>query len=118
VDQCLNAQAAVDAEARVVVATSADCPQLLPMVDRIKANLGRKPKLCSADAGYCSEANLEGMAARKIKAYIATGRTKHGTKAATHSKNGKPGGYESRLSNPYLARSNRPWASGSSCSVG
>jgi hypothetical protein len=36
-----------------VVATSADCPQLLPMVDRIKANLGRKPDLCSADAGYC-----------------------------------------------------------------
>ena len=31
------------------------------------------------------------MATRKIKAYIATGRQKHGTKAATHSKNGKPG---------------------------
>jgi transposase len=95
-EQCFNAQAAVDAGAQVivacdVVATSADCPQLLPMVDRIKANLGRKPKVCSADAGYCSEANLEGMATRKIKAYIATGRQKHGTKAATHSKNGKPG---------------------------
>ena len=101
-EQCFNAQAAVDAEAQVVVAcdvvaTSADCPQLLPMVDRIKANLGRKPKLCSADAGYCSEANLEGMAARKIKAYIATGRQKHGTKAATHSKNGKPGSLVARM---------------------
>jgi hypothetical protein len=32
------------------------------MVDRIKANLGRKPRLCSADAGFCSEKNLEGMA--------------------------------------------------------
>ena len=31
------------------------------------------------------------MATRKIKAYIATGRQKHGTKAATHAKNGKPG---------------------------
>ena len=95
-EQCFNAQAAVDAKAQVivacdVVATSADCPQLLPMVDRIKANLGRKPDLCSADAGYCSEKNLEGMATRKIKAYIATGRQKHGTKAAAHAKNGKPG---------------------------
>ena len=95
-EQCFNAQAAVDAKAQVivacdVVATSADCPQLLPMVDRIKANLGRKPTLCSADAGYCSEKNLEGMATRKIKAYIATGRQRHGTKAATHAKNGKPG---------------------------
>jgi len=65
-EQCYNAQAAVDAEAQVivacdVVATSADCPQLLPMVDRVKANLGRKPRVCSADAGFCSEANLEGM---------------------------------------------------------
>ena len=89
-EQCFNAQAAVDAEAQVivacdVVATSADCPQLLPMVDRIKANLGRKPRVCSADAGYCSEKNLEGMATRKIKTYIATGRQKHGTKAATHA---------------------------------
>jgi len=95
-EQCFNAQAAVDAEAQVivacdVVATNADCPQLLPMVDRIKGNLGRKPKICSADAGYCSEANLEGLATRKIKAYVATGRQKHGNKAATHTKNGKPG---------------------------
>jgi len=95
-EQCFNAQAAVDAAAQVivacdVVATSADCPQLLPMVDRIKANLGRKPRTCSADAGYCSEKNLEGMATRKINAYIATGRQKHGTKAATHAKNGKVG---------------------------
>jgi transposase len=101
-EQCFNAQAAVDAEAQVivacdVVATNADCPQLLPMVDRIKANLGRKPSVCSADAGYCSEANLEGMATRKIKAYIATGRQKHGTKAATHTKNGKPGSFVARM---------------------
>ena len=95
-EQCYNAQAAVDAEAQVivacdVVATNADCPQLLPMIDRVKANLGRKPRVCSADAGFCSEANLEGLEARNIKAYIATGRQQHGSKAATHAKNGKPG---------------------------
>ena len=56
-EQCYNAQAAVDAKAQVivacdVVATNADCPQLLPMIDRVKANLGRKPRVCSADAGF------------------------------------------------------------------
>jgi transposase len=95
-EQCFNAQAGVDVKAQVIVAcdvvnTNADCPQLLGMVDQIRINLGRKPKACSADAGYCSEANLEGLAARRIQAYIATGRQKHGSKAATHSKNGKPG---------------------------
>jgi len=65
-EQCYNAQAGVDAKAQVIVAckvvnTSADCPQLLPMVDQVRANLGRKPKVCSADAGFCSETNLEGM---------------------------------------------------------
>jgi hypothetical protein len=95
-EQCFNAQAGVDAKAQVIVAcdvvnTSADCPQLLGMVDQIRVNLGRKPNVCSADAGFCSEANLEGLVSRRIRAYIATGRQKHGSKAATHSKNGKPG---------------------------
>jgi len=95
-EPCYNAQAAVDAEAQVIVAgdavaTNADCPQLLPMIDRVKANLGRKPRVCSADAGSCSEANLEGLRVRNIQAYLATGRQKHGSKAATHAKNGKPG---------------------------
>ena len=94
--QCYNPQAGVDARAQIIVAcsvgnSSADCPQLLPTVDQIKENLGRKPKCCSADAGYASEANLEGLATRKITAYIATGRQKHGTKTATNPKHGKPG---------------------------
>jgi len=95
-EQCYNAQAGVDAKTQVIVAcevvnTSADCPHLLAMVDQVRANLGRKPDVCSADAGYCSETNLTGMAARHIRTYIATGRQKHGTEAATHAKNGKPG---------------------------
>ena len=95
-EQCYNAQAGVDAKAQVIVAcevvnTSADCPQLLAMVDQVHANLGRKPDVCSADAGYCSELNLAGMAARHIRTYIATGRQKHGSEAATHAKYGKPG---------------------------
>lgn len=95
-EQCYNAQAGVDADAQVivacdVVATSADMGQLLPMLDQVRANTGRKPRCCSADAGYCSEKNLEGLEARKVRGYIATGRQKHGTKAAVNAGRGKSG---------------------------
>ena len=95
-EQCYNAQAGVDAQAQVivacgVVATSTDTAQLLPMVDQVRANLGRKPACCSADAGYCSEENLRGLAVRKIRGYVATGRQKHGAKAAVNPGRGKPG---------------------------
>jgi len=101
-EQCYNAQAGVDAKAQVIVAcdvvnTNADCPQLLGMVDQVRANLGRKPRACSADAGYFSEANLVGLEARRINAYVATGRQKHGSKAATHAKYGQPGSIIARM---------------------
>ena len=54
-----------------------DQEQLAPLVDSVKNNLGRTPKEASADAGYCSEANLAALAARGIGAYLATGRAKH-----------------------------------------
>src|SRR5262245_3219577 len=80
--QAYNGQIAVDAQAQIIVAQdvtqcAADSGQLLPMVDAVEANLGRKPEQASADAGYCSEANLEGMEQRNVNAYVATGRAKH-----------------------------------------
>ncbi len=80
--QGYNAQAAVDAAAQIIVAhglthSMSDQHQLVPLMDGIKANLGRKPKEASADAGYCSEANLATLAKRSISAYLATGRAKH-----------------------------------------
>ena len=54
-----------------------DCPQLVPLVDAIEANLARKPREASADSGYLSEANLAALGERDIQAYIATGRAKH-----------------------------------------
>jgi len=79
--QAYNVQAAVDATAQVIVAhgvtqSGADSGQLIPMVDAIEANLGRKPEQLSADAGYCSEANLAALEDRKIDGYVATGRAK------------------------------------------
>src|ERR1700726_5022165 len=79
--QAYNAQAAVDAEAQIIVAqdvtqSAVDCGQLVPLTDAIETNLGRKPAQLSADAGYCSEANLAGLEARNIDAYVATGRAR------------------------------------------
>jgi transposase len=79
--QAYNAQAAVDAEAQIIVAqdvtqSAVDCAQLVPMTDAIKTNLGRKPEQLSADAGYCSEANLEALENRSIDGYVATGRAR------------------------------------------
>jgi transposase len=85
--QGYNAQAAVDAAAQVIVAhaltqSTSDQDQLVPLIDGIKANLGTNPKEASADAGYCSRANIHSLIRRRIKGYIATGRQKHGTNAA------------------------------------
>jgi len=80
--QGYNAQAAVDGKAQIIVAhgltqSMSDQDQLVPLMDGIRNNLGRKPKEASADAGYCSEANLEALAERDVSAYLATGRAKH-----------------------------------------
>ena len=80
--QGYNAQAAVDATAQVIVAYGLDAKQsdqhqLALIADAIEANLGKKPTQLSADAGYCSDANLAAMEEREIDAYIAPGRAKH-----------------------------------------
>jgi transposase len=79
--QAFNAQAAVDAEAQIIVAQAVtqeanDKRQLVPMTDAIETNLGRKPEQLSADSGYCSDANIEALETRGIDGYIATGRAK------------------------------------------
>jgi transposase len=80
--QGYNGQAAVDSTAQVIVAQDLDARptdqhQLVPMIEAIRANLGRDPAELSADSGFCSEANLTALEARGIDAYIATGRAKH-----------------------------------------
>lgn len=78
-DQCYNAQAAVDAEAQIIIAAevsqnAADSKSLLPMVDKVRDVTGEKPKEVLADAGYRSEENLRGLEKRKITGYVALGR--------------------------------------------
>lgn len=93
--QGYNAQAAVDAKAQVIVAhgltdCAVDSGQLVGMIDAVTANTDRKPAQVSADAGYCSEANLQAMEDREIEAFIATGRQKHGAAAADGGKSTTP----------------------------
>jgi transposase len=83
--QAYNAQAAVDAQTQIIVAqdvtqSAVDCGQLVPMIDAVEKNLGRKPEQASADSGYCSEANLEALESRHIDGYVATGRAKDAAK--------------------------------------
>ena len=81
--QAYNAQIAVDSAAQIIVAAeltqeSNDKQQLAPMLERVEQNLGAKPEAVSADAGYCSEAQLTDKRVEGIELDVATGKQKHG----------------------------------------
>jgi Transposase DDE domain len=68
-----NGQLAVDAANQIIVAhrlitNSADVSGLIPLVDAASVALGRKPIEIYADNGFASEANLEALAERRIRA--------------------------------------------------
>lgn len=93
--QGYNAQAAVDAGYQVIVAHgltshASDVHQLEPMLDHIRTNTGRQARELSADAGYCSEHNLNALNRRRIRGYVATGRQQHGAAAATGARKTVP----------------------------
>lgn len=81
--QCYNAQAVVDADHQVIVATevntgAADVGNLIPMTEKTVANTGQAPGQMLADAGYCSADNLDAAARFTdtcgTEFYVATGR--------------------------------------------
>jgi transposase len=81
--QGYNAQIAVDSAHQIIVAqhvqtNSADRGALVPLVKAIRRDLKTNPDELSADAGYCDEANLAFLAKRRIPAYLAPGRARHG----------------------------------------
>ena len=88
--QGYNAQIVVEEASGVIVAEevsahSADSTRLRAMLDAVDANLTAvqvaeaawRSGVFSADAGYCSEANLALLAERRWDAYVATGRERH-----------------------------------------
>ena len=82
--QGYNCQAAVDEKAQIVIATNVtqepnDKLQLQPLIDEIEKNLeGQLPKKASMDNGYFSESNCKYLQEKKIDAYVATAKLKHG----------------------------------------
>ena len=86
--QAYNAQIVVEPELQLIVGQAVtqaanDKEQVAPMMAAVEAQSGQRPQAVIADSGYCSEKNLEDLAAekqpeRRIEAFIATERQKHG----------------------------------------
>jgi transposase len=86
--QAYNAQIVVEPELQLIVGQAVtqagnDKEQVAPMMATVEAQSGQRPEAVIADSGYCSEKNLETLASepqaeRRIEAFIATERQKHG----------------------------------------
>ena len=82
-----NAQAVVDEYSQVVLAAdvtdqAGDVHQLIPMIlataiSLTEAGIDAAPKMILADAGYCSEDNLQQLTNLEVNAVVATGRIRH-----------------------------------------
>lgn len=88
--QCYNAQAVVDGDHQVIVATAvntnaADVATLMPMTEQTVTNTGGVPTELLADAGYCSAENLDRAAdfaaEHGTEFFVATGRARRGEAA-------------------------------------
>lgn len=77
--QCYNAQAVVDADSQLIVASgltnnAADNEELVPMVEAVKENLGELPNRVLTDTGYRSEDGFAKLEVKKVEALVALGR--------------------------------------------
>jgi transposase len=93
--QGYNGQLAVDGAHQVIVAqrlttNGSDQAGLVPLLDATAAALGHTPRAVSADAGFCRESNLEALAARGIRGYLAPGRASHGSADPSGRRRTKP----------------------------
>jgi IS5 family transposase len=87
-EQCYNAQIAVDAEERLIVAADvtacgADNGALLTMIEAVRRNCRAKPRRVLADSGYKSENNFQELARRGIDGYVALGRGESSANSAS-----------------------------------
>ena len=80
-DQHYNTQVVVDHDSRLIVGNwlcnhTNDQQAALPTIDTVPPELGR-PQAANLDTGYFSQENINGLQARGIDPYIATGRSPH-----------------------------------------
>ncbi len=81
VDQHFNVQVGVEHDSRLIVANGVsdhpnDKQEALPTLDAVPSEIG-KPKSANLDNGYFSQENINGILARGVEPYIATGREPH-----------------------------------------
>jgi len=67
-----NLQLSTDAQQRVIVAmgvsqAASDAAELVPAVERVEANTGRKPEQMVVDGGFINQATVEAMQQRQIE---------------------------------------------------
>jgi hypothetical protein len=79
--QGYNCQAAVDEAHQIIVGAEVmtmapDQGRLVPMLERIEAQFGRRPKMLLADAGYFSEAGIRSIEGRGTEVFCPPGRGK------------------------------------------
>jgi hypothetical protein len=79
--QGYNVQAAVDSQEQIIVAAELtqeanDKKQLLPMLEQVEQNMGRKPEQATADAGYFSEAAVTDPRVEGIELLVPPDREK------------------------------------------
>jgi hypothetical protein len=79
--QGFNAQAAVDGTAQVIVGCAItqeanDKQQLVPMLQQVEQNLGRKPEKATADSGYFSEAAVTHPGVEGVELLVPPNRQK------------------------------------------
>ena len=80
-EQSYNAQAAVDETAQIIVAATLtqdanDKQQLVPVLEKVKTNMGRLPEKASADAGYFSTAAVTSEVIGGVDLYVPPNRKK------------------------------------------
>ena len=85
--QGYNAVIAVDGANQVIVAqhlqtSPADGRAVGPLLTAARKVLRVNPREVSADSGFCDEANLAQLARRRINAFLAPGRARHGDRNA------------------------------------
>jgi hypothetical protein len=95
--QGYNAQAAVDAQAQVIVACTvtnqaADAPHAVPVMEQIVRTSGAPPRVLLADAGYCSDANVTALQAMGSEPLIATRQQRHGERLPDAPRGRPPAG--------------------------
>jgi transposase len=78
-EQSYNAQIVVDERAQIIVASAVsqdvnDYGQLVPMLEAVQTNMGRKPDVVSADSGYFSAENVTHPGLSEIDLLVAVGR--------------------------------------------